>query len=157
MEELNFVGQFCSVLWYPNFLLAISLTLWGRNKLHSQKMGNEESRVIGSRKEGEDQSGQYAKECGIETAGWLSWCTANSNRRQKFCNQESTLDLSSALSLEEVLLLHVSCYEYEVCIIRRIGVRIKRYVPPLHGSVHPCNGSSPRKAAEGSGYFIAYL
>jgi hypothetical protein len=29
------------------------------------------------------------------------------------------------LSLEEELLLHVSCYEHEVCIIRRIGVRIK--------------------------------
>ena len=117
-------------------------------------MGNEESRVIRSTKEEEDQSGQYAKECGGENAGWISCCTANSNRRQKFCNQESML--------EEELLLHVSCYEYEVCIIRRIGVSIKLHVPPLHGSVHPCNGSSREKQQKALGtsshiYFSKYI
>ena len=42
-------------------------------------------------------------------------------------------------------------YAYYGRDIRRIGVRIKRYLPLLHGSVHLCNGSSPRKAAEGLG------
>ncbi len=69
-------------------------------------MGNEESKEIRRKDGGEDQSGQYAKEGGIESAGWISCCHANSNRRLQFGNQESTL--------EEELLLHVSCYEYEV-------------------------------------------
>ena len=48
-------------------------------------------------------------------------------------------------------------YEYYGRDIRRIRVSIKRYAQPLHGSVHPCNGSSPRKATEGSGYFVTFL
>ena len=72
-------------------------------------MGNKASKAMRIKECGEDQSGQYAKECGIESAGWISCCNANSNRRLKFGNRESTL--------EEELLLHVSCYEYEVCIL----------------------------------------
>ena len=74
-------------------------------------MGNEESKAMRRKECCEDQSGQYAKDCGIESAGWISCCNANSDRerRLKIGNQESTL--------EEELLLHVSCYEYEVWIL----------------------------------------
>ena len=77
---------------------------------------------------GEDRNGQYAKECGIESAGLTSCCNANSNRRLQFGNQESTLEEELLLpsssfqgnqesTLEEELLLHVSCYVYEVSIL----------------------------------------